>query len=112
MITGSDVRLANCKLRTFKAGRRAATCNSPLYKSSERDDDHETLLNMRSLIALLVAASTSLVLGKECTVTYTEGQDDTPAIIDAFTQCATDSIITFEVSELFIRPVCVSRARI
>jgi hypothetical protein len=44
-------------------------------------------------IALALAAVAS---AKECTVEYTEGQDDSPAILSAFQECAQDSVITFQ----------------
>lgn len=43
-------------------------------------------------LALLGAAAAQ----KECTVAYTEGQDDSPAIVQAFTECAENAVITFQ----------------
>ncbi|KZV87819.1 putative endopolygalacturonase [Exidia glandulosa HHB12029] len=50
----------------------------------------------RVTLPLLLLAS-ARVQAKECTVVQaSDGADDSPAIIDAFTQCAVDSTITFE----------------
>jgi hypothetical protein len=51
-------------------------------------------VKIRSLAALL--AGVTLVVAKECTVVHTDGQDDSPAILSAFQECAQDSVITFE----------------
>jgi hypothetical protein len=47
-------------------------------------------------IPIILAGLIGLVVSKECTVANNGGTDDTEHILAAFTDCQTDSTITFE----------------
>jgi hypothetical protein len=47
-------------------------------------------------LAAALLAAVAVASAAECTVKYTEGQDDTPAILSALDECRENSIITFE----------------
>ncbi|PFH47436.1 glycoside hydrolase family 28 protein [Amanita thiersii Skay4041] len=49
-----------------------------------------------TLVLLLHLTFLTSVKGAECTVSHSNGSDDSPAILQAFKMCATDSMITFE----------------
>jgi hypothetical protein len=56
----------------------------------------KTTKRTAAFAAALLAASATLAGAKECTVAYTEGQDDSPAILSAFSECRENSVIIFE----------------
>jgi len=50
---------------------------------------------LRLLLSLLGTSSIAQVFSKECTVTHSGVEDDSPAILKAFSDCQVDSVITF-----------------
>jgi len=56
--------------------------------------EQETMV-LRLLLFLLGTSSIAQVFSEECTVTHSEVEDDSPAILKAFTDCQVDSVVTF-----------------
>lgn len=50
---------------------------------------------MRSLLFFLVFTLLPKAFSAECTVPHSVTEDDSPAILKAFTDCQVDSVITF-----------------
>jgi len=50
---------------------------------------------LRLLLFLLGTSSIAEVFSEECTVAHSETEDDSPAILKAFSDCQVDSVITF-----------------
>jgi galacturan 1,4-alpha-galacturonidase len=46
-------------------------------------------------LGLLVSSLVSVVYSGECTIVHSATEDDSPAILKAFTDCQADSVITF-----------------
>jgi len=56
--------------------------------------EQETMV-LRLLLFLLGTSSIAQVFSEECTVTHSGVEDDSPAILKAFTDCQVDSVVTF-----------------